>query len=268
MAAQAVRARMRLNRLVLPLALVLLAAPALAAEPTGATMPWHLDDCFYAYTLIPFPAARVTERMPPGFRAMLGTQATAGLVTHLGFEIDDCASGSGLDGAVAGMQYASTWVQAEAPPKHKVPGVMMFVNFDVLVPDDDRRAVLAQHGTPARDGLVTPSRDVLADPLLPFRVDYTMEGVGDFRFDVAPQPKATQAGGPSGEFAQYTLGENGSLTYWRTKWDASYAQNGEGVVHLPEGSWYAEAAGATVLPAHFTFGRWDYHDGRIVLPTS
>lgn len=255
-------------RLLLP-ALLLLAAPAaLAAEPAGTTMPWHLDDCFYAYTLIPFPAARVADRMPPGFRAMIATQPTAGLVTHLGFEIDDCASGSGLDGDVAGMQYASTWVQAEAPVKHKVPGVMMFVNFDVLVPDDARREVLAAHGTPARAGAIVPSRDVLADPTLPFSVDYAMEGVGAFRFDVVPQPKLTQADGPSGEFAQYTLGERGSLTYWRTKWDSSYAQTGDGVVHLPEGSWYAEAAGTTVLPAQFSFGRWDYHDGKIVLPAS
>lgn len=244
-----------------------LAAPAtLAKEPVGTTLPWNILDCTFVYGTTNLPAARLAPYMPHNFRPFVSSPTLANTVAQVGFEVNVCAEGSGLVGQVSPMMYASTWSPAVAPAAHAVPGVSMFVNWDVLVPDDDRRAAMQEAGTPAHDGDIIVSADLREEASAPFTVDYAFEGAGAFRLDIAPIPgQSTAMGG--GEFAQYTEGADGSLTYWRTKWATTAVQRGAGTITLDPGSWQAEAFGATVVPAQFNFGTWDYTDGKIVLPS-
>lgn len=244
-----------------------LAAPAtLAKEPVGPELPWNLLGCTFVYGTTNLPAARLAPYMPHNFRPFISSPALANTVAQVGFEVNVCAEGSGLDGQVGPMMYASTWTPAVAPPARAVPGIGMFVNWDVLVPDDERRAVLQGAGTPARDGDITISTDLTKAAATPFTVDYVFDGAGAFHFDVVPAPGASTTPG-GGEFGQYTEGADGSLTYWRTEWETSLIQRGAGTITLDPESWQAEAFGATVIPAQFNFGQWEYTDGKIVLPS-
>lgn len=243
---------------------------AVATEPVSTptnTMPWNILDCHFVYATFEVPAAKLTSRLPANWRPYALTPTSAGLVADFALEANDCAEGSGVSGQIEGMEYVSAWSPVSTPARYDVPGLPFVVaNWDVVIPDDERRAILADAGASAHDGSVTFGADLSNGmPLAPFAVDYEIEGIGAFRFDIAPLREITPAG--AGEFGQYTIGEPGSLTYWRTKWAADRSYQGTGVVTLPEGSWHAEVLGATSVPARFSFGTWDYFDGKIVLPT-
>lgn len=259
---------MRMRRALL-LTLVLLAPVALAAAPpAGRELPWNLLDCTFAYASVPVPAARLAPYLPANWRPYLATPTTANAAATLVFEIDDCAEGSGIEGQLAPMQYASTWVAVVPPPAFRTDAPFTVHTWDVLVPDDERRALLQSVGAPARDGAIVV--DGPADGSAPLHVAYAMEGAGSFAFDIVPSPAAPGAllagGTPAGEFDQWIRGSDGSFTYWRTRWTTSDPHAGVGVVTLDPASWQAQALGATSVPAQFNFGAWDYHDGRIVLP--
>lgn len=244
-------------------------SPAPVAANASNVMPWNLLDCVFVYGTVTVPAKLLEGRLPEGFSTAVARGAGGDTLAQVGFEIDDCAEGSGIEGQIAPMTYASTWTPAIAPEDLAVEGAVgMFVNWDVLVPDDERRALMQSFGTPAHAGEIEVSADLRAGiPTTPFAVDYRFEDAGAFHFDIIPQPGTGAVGGSGGEFAQYTAGADGSLTFWRTKWAAHTTGGGIGTITLDPESWQAEAFGATTLPARFTFGTWDYTDGMIQLPS-
>lgn len=248
---------------LLVLANVPLSEPADAAAPVGTALAWDLLDCEFVYGTAVVPAARIASRIPAGFTPFAVTTATGNRLVSVGFEVDVCESGAGLDGRVEPMTYASTWVPVLATSQYNVQGVSMFLNWETLVPDDERRALLRATGTPAFDGEIRIDRG--ATPLAPFSVDYRFEDVAGFRFDIVP--RGEDSAQQSGEFAQYTPGENGTLTFWQTKWATTTSFSGVGTITLDPASWQAEVFGATTIPAQFQYGTWDYTDGRIVLPS-
>jgi hypothetical protein len=251
----------------LSILLVASALPALGDAP--ATVPWSLLNCFYAYGIAAAPYDAVQARLPSGFQAKPYVIGVSGVpvapvplskLAAVGFEIDVCAAGEGMNGLVAPMHYASIWTPAIPPPELAV-GQPTFVNWDVLVPDGDRLAVLQTAGLPAHGGAIALTHPV--DEFQHFDASYTMEGLGTFAMDSLGVGIDTSF--PLASFAQYTARADGGLARWTTDYTTSSAQPGAGYVFLPEGSWLAEMFGAPVVPARFTFGTWEYTDGLIEL---
>jgi hypothetical protein len=236
----------------------------------GATAPWSLDDCFFAYALAPVTAEALGDRIPPGFLlrppvpvnlAGAAREATA-VAAYMGFEIDVCESGDGLSGGVAPMQYASAWVGAHPPLRMQDPASTgHFLVYDILVPDADRRAWLASAGAPVHDGGIVVTRTDVG-----FRAEWTLDGIGGFAMDVATSeaPPSTPF---SGRFTQFQPTSEGKLVRWSTDWAATETWRGVATLEVPEGSWYADVLGATTLPAQSFHGAWSYTGGDIELPS-
>lgn len=259
---------MRVRALLLPL--LLFGPVALAATPTGLTLPWNTLDCEYVYAATQLPAAKLAPHLPPNWRPFsFGQTGTANLVATLVFEADTCAEGSGVSGQLSPMSYASTWSYILPPPVFRTDAPFTVYAWDILVPDDERRELLQSHHADVHDGAIALSESLRDGAIVPFSVEYKV-GESDIRFDVVPLPNAPNPNppptGPAGEWDQYVRGSDGSFTYWRTFWTPYSSQQGVGVVTLEEDSWQAEAFGSTEVPARFFFGTWDYHDGRIVIP--
>jgi hypothetical protein len=229
--------------------------PGTVPSPSGPEqIPWEILDCRFAYAQPAADAAAVAAMLPEGF-----TLAQAiGPRILVGFEVNLCASGTGLDGPVSPQTYASFWVPVVPPPGQGEDGAAHFVNFDVLVEDPERRALLASWGTPARDGEVEWTSP--ADGAV--RVDYTLDGVGSFAISVAGA--GPRAGG-QGAFDQWTPGAAG-LTYWRTDFAATQLFQGPGLLEVDAASPYADWFESPVVPATVNFGAWNYTGGSIHRP--
>jgi hypothetical protein len=247
-------------RILVPLALLLLAgcvAPAHApapAAPERTSLPWEIRDCFFVYAQPPAKADVVAAWLPPGFTLA----KAAGGRQLVGFEANLCATGTGLDGPVQGQTYASVWASVTPPAGMGNASAAHFVNFDVLVQDAPRRALLQSWGTPAHNGTLAKTDTAGGG----FRVDLAMEGVGAFTITV---PLGFAQAAPSGAFDQWTPGGKG-LIYWRTDWAAKTQSTATGTLSVDPSSRYAAWFEGATMPAVVTFGTWDYTNGVIQRP--
>jgi hypothetical protein len=217
------------------------------------TIAWEILDCFFIYAT-PFAlASEVEAALPEGF-----TIASTGGLTQVGIEANVCTSGQGLNGTIEPAGYGSVWVGVVPPEGQGDAGVGHFVNFDVLIQDEPRRTWMQERGIPARDGSVERS-DLPGGGVT---VDFTMDGVGTFAYEV---PVAQSAGDAGGTFDQWTPGSEG-LTYWITDWQTKGQFVGVGTVDIPAGSIYAAWFPTPTVAAQVGFGTWDYTNGRIVHP--
>jgi hypothetical protein len=233
------------------------AAPvANGTEGPPEQIPWEILDCRFAYAQPAADAAAVSAMLPEGF----ALAQPIGPRILVGFEVNLCASGSGLGGPVTPQTYASFWVPVVPPDGLGEDGAGHFVNFDVLVQDQPRRDLLASWGTPARDGSVewTTPGDGAA------RIDYTLDGVGTFAISVAG---AGPRVGGQGTFDQWTPGASG-LTYWRTDFAATRLFTGPGLLEVDPASPYAAWFESPVVPATVNFGDWNYTAGFIRRPAA
>lgn len=259
----------RRSHVLTPTLAALLVMPIVAVSAPSAVatdddrIPWSFHDCLYLYASVLVPVALIQDKLPPNFRPFFVNPATAGRVASMGFEFDLCERGTALEGEVSPMHYASTWVPTLPPPQYAEAGVGKFVGWDMLVPDDARRAYLADRTVPVHAGSVSFGADFRDGiPRDPFSVSATQEGLGTFTVDVVPaQGGATVPGG--GVFEQFTPNGDGSLSSWRTAWN-TYGNAGQGaaVVHLPPESWQAQALGPVVV-GRAAYGQWDYANGTI-----
>lgn len=234
------------------------AAPPSTNPSTGAPteLPWEILDCRYVYAQPAADAAAVAADLPEGFELAL----SIGPRILVGFEVNECSSGTGIDGLVSPQTYVSFWVPVVPPAGWGEEGAGHFVNFDVLVQDEPRRELMASWGAPVHDGTVT--RTDASDG--GFRIDYTLDDVGTFAITAAgagPRP------GGAGAFDQWTPG-SGGLTYWRTDFAASEMYQGPGTVEVDPASRYADWFESPLVPALVTFGTWDYTGGRIERPVA
>ena len=247
-------------------------APGLARSP--GRLPWDLLDCTFAIATVAVPSALLAEHLPAGFRPVGGngainTPAESQSVSNVGFEVDDCASGAGADGDVAGMTYAAMWVAVRPPIGLYRDGVAgYFVNWDPLVPDAPRRAMFDAAGVPARDGGVTISSPATSGaPGGELAVTFSLDGLGTFSYGgpVASDPRG-QSGGTFGQWTQRSDGAARPLTYWQTDWQTTSSYAGAGTLNVDEDSWWADVLGTTTVPVRLWTGTWAYTDGFIEFP--
>jgi hypothetical protein len=228
--------------------------PASSNGSTPTEIPWEILGCRFAYAQPAANAAAVAAMLPEGFPLA----QPIGPRVLVGFEVNECASGTGLDGVVMPQTYVSFWVGVQPPSGMGEEGAAHFVNFDVLVQDQPRRDLLRSWGTPAHDGSVTWSAP--ADGAI--RIDYELEEVGTFAISAAGASPRT---GMPGTFDQWTPG-TGGLTYWRTDFEATQLFQGTGILEVDPASPYASWFEAPSVPAVVNFGQWDYTSGFIRRP--
>lgn len=225
-------------------------------DPTAALdeIPWEIRECRFAYALVAADAAAVAALLPHGF----AFARPVGSRVLVGFEANECGSGTGLEGPVSPQAYASFWVGVQPPDGLGEAGAAHFVNFDVLVPDQPRRELLRSWGTPAHDGRVAFTEPAEGG----IRVEYALDGVGSFAISAAG---ASPGPGPAGTFDQWTPGTSGS-TYWRTGFAATEMFQGPGLLEVDPASRYASWFETHAVPAVVTFGDWSYTAGLIRRP--
>jgi len=260
---------MRHGLLVLLAASLLVPPSGSASAPAGPTLPWELVDCTYLIAFASVDRDRVIPHLPAGFAAA-GAPTTVGPLTlpsvvNVGFEVDVCAQGTGVSGLLPDMQYASFWVAVDAPPAWQVEGINQnFVNWDVLVPDAERRALMQAAGLPARDGAIalTVTPTPLGETL--WEASWTLDGLGTFRAEAVAMP------GPGGPFdtwfVQYTEASDGDLARWRTNYVSDDSRRGFGVLDADPGSWLGQMLPAPSVPITALMGHWSYLHGLLELP--
>jgi hypothetical protein len=220
------------------------------------TLPWAITDCRFLVAFLDAPAASVQPFLPPGFTA-------AGGLGSVGFEVHECARGSGLNGTVERLAYGAMWGAVTAPEAYRDPatGGQDYFKWTVLVPDAPRRALLQEHGVSARDG-ATSVRPGAAPGS--WDAVMRMEGLGTFAVTAAGTPsERPMADLPFREFTNAT----GGPAVWRaTNANWTLGQATAGAWQVPPGSVLARILGATAGVATVNAGHWSYRDGTIALP--
>ena len=236
-------------------------APPGAAPAPGApgVLPWSLTECAFLVAFVPVKAERLAPHVPGGF-----TLSTAGGPlgavqgeAYVGVEAFQCASGAGLEGEVAPLEYGSFFTAVEPPAALRMEADALFLKWDVLVPDAPRREALLAEGLPARAGTATLERPLGPAPRI--LATLTLEDVGAFRVDGLVQGQGPLA---EGAFVEYMAREDGGVALWRAAWETHALERGRAMVTFEPGSWVAEVAGGQA-PASFITGSWTFHDGTI-----
>lgn len=219
-----------------------------APGPSADVLPWEIRDCFFVYAQAQANRAAVEADLPEGF-TIPGTGQTVGV----GFEANDCASGTALNDTVQPGHYASVWVGIDAPTGYASErGAGHFVNFDVIEPNAGMAQWMRERGMPVHEGRCTFSESSAGL--------HTVD-CGLFTLDFG----GGMAGGDGrGAFDQWTPGTNG-LTYWRTDWATTEAFTGVGVVANLQGR-YTDWFDAPAASVQATYGTWDYTNGQIIHP--
>lgn len=253
--------------------------PAVDGDPpvSGASniLPWTLVECQYIVGWSEADAAIIQQNLPEGFTVRAGPPLglplpAAGPTARaiIGTEAFDCASGTGLNGTVEPMTYASIWIPVTPPEAYVVEGIEeVYYKIHVLVPDAPRRETMVALGLSVGDGAIAwdsttaPTPDGIAAAM-------TIDGAGDFRFELLqPQTVSAQEGR---EFMELTpAGEGGvdGFAVWRStfEWVGDTYTNGRGFIDWPEGHWVTEAIGSARAPATFHAGVWSFN-GTVALP--
>lgn len=225
-------------------------------EPAETILPWGLAGCSFVVAVVPVPAGRLADRMPPGFRPLSPTEI--GLPDdprgdgNLGIEAWRCNDGVGHNESVElhDVPYGAVFSFVEAPEHLRDnESRFHFVKWDTLVPDEERRLLLERHGLPALNGTAEFRRfqDVAGRLLL----DVGLELNGTYSFDGAAGAPAE--GMDAFAFTEFTPTPHG-LARWRT--DVTAAQvlsGGGGFVSVPAG--YArDVLGADRVQAYLLAG--------------
>lgn len=239
-----------------------------APDPEPTVLPWGLSGCSFVIAVVPVPAAALAARLPSGFRVL--TPAEAGLPSdprgdgNLGVEAWRCNQGVGHNASVElnDVSYGAVFTFVEPPPELRDnESRYHFVKWDVLVPDAERRVLLAERGVPAQNGTVEFRRfqeaagRIALDAGLDLNGTYAFQGV---------------AGAPAGDssafsFTEFTPTPHG-LVRWRTNVTAGTLVAGGGVLATPPG-FVREVVGAERVQAYLLAGSGGaFENGTIVLP--
>jgi hypothetical protein len=237
------------------LVLALLAQPATAGS-ADRVLPWGLDDCRFVIALVPTSAARIAAHLPDGFvpvvpdsvRALLPPDAR--LEAVFGLEVFDCASGAGLGGPVDGLDYGSFWSFVQAPAALADDRYQLaFYKWDTLVPDDDRRTLLAEAGALVRDGEAALDRFVATPPGTVLDARLVLDGSQSFRFAGATAAPVDF----TGTFIEYQQGDDGFVA-WRTAYRSDAAHGGAGLVEFAPASFPTVVLGEPRAQAYLLAG--------------
>jgi hypothetical protein len=206
---------------------------------------------------VPVPSASGAPFLPKGFAPQ--PIGVASGTTFFGVEAFRCKSGSGLRDNVSDLAYASFWAAAIPPGSLTVKGVTQYyVKWDTLVPDDARRAVLAQAGFPARGGTAAVAMDaagvVTATAHMERAGDITIQGVA-----------AGSQANPAASFIEFTPVGDGVVGAWGATSAPSTDAVGPGTVAVSAGSVAAKILGATTASGGLDVSTWTFHDGNVTL---
>ncbi|MGB0652974.1 MAG: hypothetical protein ACPGQL_07215 [Thermoplasmatota archaeon] len=240
-------------------------------EPSGAaTLPWGLTDCQAVIATVAADEAALAPFLPDGFRSLSMTEvAGLGLPVdpvgggNLGIEVLTCASGVGLDGSIQGLHYGSVFTMVE-PPAELADGnvTFHFVKWDVMIPDQPRRDVLAGRGVPAVDGAGYMLQFQQVGDATLFDAVLEMDGDVHTLRGAAAAPYDTE-----GSFVEFTAVPDGFVT-WHTVFTWASVAVGPVVLEPSPGSLVAEILGTGPAVGAAFAGVIDLHDARIELPAT
>lgn len=264
--------RIGLTASALAVGLVAGSTPATAGgTDRGRTIDWGLSGCHGLVVLIPVAAETLEPHLPEGFTAVMPDSVAATLPPDprlqavLGLELLECDEGAGLHGPIEGLDYASFWTFVDPPAALEGRGHdLSFVKWDTLVPDEDRRDLLQDHGLAARDGDVTIDEwhPLALESGVAFDAGWTFADGEEYRFSgAAAAPMDFQ-----GTFIEYTTASAG-LAEWETTFHAPTAFGGAGIAELAPDGWPAEVLGTTRADAYFLVPvDLDFTDATLMLP--
>lgn len=262
---------------VLLLALLLVAPAAGCIErlrglepdpPVGTVLPWSQSGCTFVVAIVPVAAARLQDRLPPGFRSL--TPAELELPddprgdANLGVEAWRCAEAVGHNESVTlnDVAYGALFSFVE-PPAELVDNASQyhFVKWDVLVPDRERRDLLMLHGLPAYDGNATFPRFQPVQDAVAFDVGLELNGTWTIRgTTVNPEP-----GFQAFAFTEYTATPHG-LAKWTTNATAGATTSGAGFL-TSTSAFFREVAGSDRAQAYVIAGSGGaFANGTLTLP--
>jgi hypothetical protein len=236
--------------------------------PVATTLPWALSGCTFVVAIVPVPAARLDGRLPEGFRALapaeIGLPADPRGDANVGVEAWRCAEGTGANASelLNDVPYGAVFSFVEPPADRVVNGSRYhFVKWDVLVPDEARRAILLAHGVPAQAGDATfPQFQPVADKTL-FDVSLDLNGTWTMRGTTA-NPDASLL---AFSFAEFTPTPHGLAT-WTTNVTAQTATSGTGTLASTAG-FFREVVGNAQTQAYYIAGTGGaFENGTITLP--
>jgi hypothetical protein len=235
-------------------------------------LPWSMTGCRFLAAVLEAPLGSIQPFVPEGFRVMSpGEFAGEGItgmdlpadpdVGNFGVEAFQCDEGTGLNGSVPGMTYASYYIGVDPPAEFQRDTGFTFVKLDVMIPDEDRRQFLAQYGVPVTNGTASVTTGLGQGPVLQVEGELGFGALGDFSFTgtaLAPYPEDCA-------FVEFTPVPNGFVEWTM---DCSFVQGGVGQisVDVPAGSWAAEILGAGTHDGSGFIGIVDFAQGSIKLP--
>lgn len=247
-----------------------------APDATRATvLPWELTECRYIVGWSQADPAIVQANLPEGFTVETGSPVPLGLPVPvpapaqraiIGTESFECASGSGLNGTIEPMTYASIWIPVTPPEAIDVGDAgAVYYKIHVLVPDAPRREAMAALGLSVGNGAIAWTQ-----PPTPGSrgSEFTIEGAGGFAFELlAPRDVSADDGFPFMEITPAgDMGADG-FAIWRAdyEWDEDSFVQGTGFITWPAGHWVTDAIGAERAPGTFHAGVWSFN-GTLELP--
>jgi hypothetical protein len=197
-----------------------------AAALPERELAWSLTGCRFVAGIVAAKASALAPHLPPGFRSLsmqelLHPSAPRGTdEANFGVEALTCQNGSGVNGTLESMQYGSYFSAVDPPGELRGPYDFHFVKWDVLVPDTERRELLAAYGVPARNG--TAAFSMFSETGPTFRVAATLqfEGEGVSRLTATGAVPVEE-----GSFAEFTAVPSGFVA-WSTKY--AFAAGGVG----------------------------------------
>lgn len=237
-----------------------MAPPEAPAPPR--VFPTELVECQAAVGLVPVPAARFAQRLPPGW-SLLQTE-DVGLPDDprgdalLGVELARCASGYG--GNLSDVSYASYFTLVEPADDLRAPDARFhFLKWDTLVQDAGLRDALRGEGAPAHDGGVD------FGPRLPgaeaFQASFDMNGTHLLRA-TGPIPSYPDLAGF--RFVEYQPLASGVWAVWNATAETTLTVGGM-TMDLPPG-YAAEVAGGPRAEGYVLVGRASFRDATVTLP--
>lgn len=232
---------------------------ATAADPV---LPWGLEGCHYVVSWGWVDGDRLEPYLPDGFTVRRDGGALAPAPdprdTLFGLDIMKCTSGSIINGTASPIDYGYLWASAD-PPKvflqEGIPPGEHYAKWEILVPDDERRALLEARGVPVRGG----SASLESTPLR-LEGSLALDGLGTISFSGVPAMEWDPFEGPFAKVSEAT----GGVAVWRANATSGQRSNGEAVIAFPESSWMADVAEGTLMKASFHSGVWGYDDAQIV----
>jgi hypothetical protein len=264
--------------LALPLLLAgCLATPTPSGPAPGTTMPgtyaWGLTDCTWLIAFAPVDEAALARVLPAGFTPARDSplpSPVGDLVAQpsVAVEMFRCASGRGLNGDVAPLDYGSFYTTVTPPDSYRTTATdgNYWLKWTVLVPDAERREALAAGGLDVRGGAVTLEGVDGAQPGSIVQGSLDLEGIGVSRMTFVV--RGTGASTDESWFREFTPTPAGGIAVWQAYYiDQGDAAFGRGLLEVPEGSLPAELLGTTRVQTNIATGGFTFRNGTIALPS-